>query len=166
VSQKIDGVTTHIDAVPSAIVDTVGTVADRLADVSAKLELIHTDVLAMTGRDRPNPTQAAFDCIRVLNQVEDLITDRHFALKNNNRSLSERSIEAPTLDCVQKRQADPDLQNRFKAVYLPIADDRFLTLADRYADLDQLRRDIVRHFQPLAPTPSTAEAAEKRRSKK
>lgn len=166
VSQKIDAATTQIGAIPATIGGTFGALSDRLADMSAKLELIHIALLATTGRDLPSPTQAAFNCIRVLNQVEDLITDRDFLLERNNQSLYERSIEGPTQDCVRTLEADPDLQNRFKRVYRPFADGSFSTLAERYSELDQLRRDIVRHFRPSAPSPSPAEGAEQKRSSK
>src|SRR5713101_888706 len=131
VSQKMDGVSAQIsglqvnvsktlDGLRASVGHEFATVTQRLGRVSSELELIHTAILAVSGRQFTEPTRRAFECIRVLNQVEDLVTDHDFAHVRNNALLTERWNERPTQECYQTLMSgDPNLGGRFRAVYGP-----------------------------------------------
>lgn len=147
VSQKIDGVTVGISDVQASMATAFGTMSDRVAEVASTLGLIHTAILAVMGQPLPRPTQEAFDCIRVLNQVEDLVTDRDFQLRKNNAALAERYTERPTIECFTKLQnIDETLANRFQKIYVAFQAASVEARAERYLEIDALRREIVRRF--------------------
>ena len=176
--RKMDGVTAQIGGVQANVgkgLDGLrtdlghgfATVTQRLGRVSSELELIHTAILAASGRQFTEPNQRAFECIRVLNQVEDLVTDHDFAHVRNNALLTERWDERPTQECYQILiSGDPNLGKRFQAVYGPFQSDEFHERAARYVEIDQLRRDIVGHFGPSPTPPGTAPDTDTRRGRR
>lgn len=152
VSQKLDGVTQKIGELQSSIASTFGTVPSTAAQVASSLAQIHTAILAATGQQLPEPTPEAFECIRALNQVEDLVTDHDFQLAKNNEVLRGRWTDRPTQGCYENLQKlDPQLGERFEAVYRSFDSPDLSARAERYLELDQLRRDIVRRFGSSSP---------------
>jgi hypothetical protein len=163
---KIDVVVTEVRDIPVRVGSTFGSLSERLADVSAQLGLIHSAILAVGRQDLPEPTPEAFHCIRALNQVEDLVTDREFVRAENNASLERRWHDAPTQDCWRRLADDKVLMQRFQRVFRAFGSEGVPERIERYLELDQLRRDVVRYFAPPQLPASAAGGAVRSRSPK
>jgi len=126
-------------------------VQEKIEDVTAALSRIQEAIEAMLPPGKPTPE--AFNCLRVLNQVEDLVTDHEFDRDKNNTSLKKRLAERPTKDCHAKLQSDRGLAERFLTIYSEFPDPTtFEDRAKRYVEIDQLRHDIIRHFGASRPS--------------
>ena len=164
VGQKVEAVAAQISGLRAG---ELATVCQRLSRLSSEMVFIQSAILAVAGQEPAEPTPNAFQYIRALNQVEDLVTDHDFSHTKNSAGLTERWNERRTQDCYETLMAaDPNLGGRFQAVYGPFLTDEFHERAARYGEVDQLRRDIIRHCGPPSSRPATAPDTDKRRSRR
>jgi hypothetical protein len=161
IHRELQGGVDAISDVKTAITTRLDAASDGVANgftrLAGQLELIHTAIEGI-GRKAPvEPTLEGFRFIRLLNQVEDLVTDHKFDSGRNSDSLKKRFDEPGTQSGIDDlERLDQELARRFEAVYAPFANDHHSTLAQRYLEIDALRRDIVGRL--AAPPPAAAGA--------
>jgi len=148
VSTQLLKISDPIAAVSPKLDDVSSKVINSLADISDTLGLIHTAIVPVTADQL---TDRAFACIRALNQVEDLVTDHDFDWTSNSRHLAQRLDDTSTQDCLKALGPSTELSARFQAMYQGFDSNDFTPRAERYVQIDQLRRDIIRHFAQAGP---------------
>lgn len=99
----------------------------------------------------PQPTAEAFECLRVVNQVEDLILDKSFNPARNNKSLAD--IRDPNKNGAYKQclelLKDSGLCTAFQEIFRDFTEKEsknFLERPQRFLEIQRLRAEIVRYF--------------------
>lgn len=115
----------------------------RLALLEARLS---------AGAGAPFPPQAvtpdAIECIRVLSQVQDLVTDKAFKLKDNNDTLTKKlQASAPFKECLEKLKDEKNLKADFQHAFEPFKCGDPDELSERLAQIQRLNTALVYFFE-------------------
>lgn len=96
------------------------------------------------------PTLEAFECLRVLNQAEDVTLDKSFNSARNNKSLAE--LRDPGKNEAYKKclelLKESGLSVRFQKVFRDFTEKEknFIERPQRFLEIQRLRTDIVSYF--------------------
>jgi hypothetical protein len=94
----------------------------------------------------PTPiTPEAMHCIRVLAQVQDLVTDKNFVLKTNNETLKKIQGSNPHEECL-KKITDERLKAEFISAFGQFSTDDPDERSDRLLLIQQLNAKLIRFF--------------------
>jgi len=92
-------------------------------------------------------TPQAMQCIRVLAQAQDLVTDKDFVLKTNNETLKKMQGSEPYKECVEKI-TDACLKAKFISAFASFGKGDMHELSQRLLLIQRLNIDLIRIFEP------------------
>lgn len=96
-------------------------------------------------------TAEAMQCIRVLSQAQDVVTDKEFVLKTNNETLTKKlQNSTPYKECVEKI-TDERLKADFISAFAPFDKGDHDERGDRLIMIQRLNIKLLRFFAPRIP---------------
>jgi hypothetical protein len=115
----------------------------------AKKDIISAVTFKPTQKDI---TPKAFACIRVLSQVQDLVTDKKPNLAQNNQTLEKIRDSIPYAEAVKTLDGSEPINAEFQQSFRDFEKGNFGEMAERFVEILSLYKDLIRHFAPSDAT--------------
>jgi hypothetical protein len=131
-------ISTNVNQLPMAIYEAIEPLIEE-----AKEDIIK----GFNSKPSPNDvTQEAFDCIRILSQIQDLVTDKEFVLDTNNETLTKLRCSSAYNTAFNQLSESEAIQNRFQNAFRDFKTDEFTERAKRLIEILGLYNDLIRTF--------------------
>ena len=158
----------------NVIDESIGKVGERLNDLvqletlGLKVQVTNFPIAGTFNAD--DLTENAFACIRVLSQVQDLVTDKSWfdpvvsttvaktlpkntgVIDKNNISIKDLTTNNSSYDhCLLLLKGKQELLDRFKQQFTPFKDGSIKELGERFLQIQDLNSELVSHFANPKP---------------
>jgi hypothetical protein len=117
-------------------------------EVARTIEQAKKDIIGAVTPMPTHVTSKAFDCIRVLSQLQDLVLDKKPNLEQNNQTLEKIRCSVPYADAVKALEGSEPINAEFQRSFRDFTKIDFNEMSGRFIEILGLYKDLIRHFAP------------------